>query len=500
MEYIIVQAGGKGSRLEYLTSNKPKALVPVHNLPMLFHLFHKYPDKKYVIIADYKKEVMHEYLEVFASVEYQIVDAEGEGTCGGIQQAVEKIPENKAFMLIWSDLILPEDFQIPEEFESEVPQNDYIGISETFPCRWSYKNDLFLEERSYEDGVAGCFWFTDKEKLKSVPFNGELVKWMKEQNLTFKRKSLAGTKEFGILKEYNELEKEKCRPFNRITRSGNFLIKEPLDEQGRNLAKREIDWYRFLSGYQFKNIPRIHQYEPLKMDFIDGRNIYELHDDKEQRREVLNKLIDGLKEIHGYKTVAVDSFSMKKAYYQKTMERLSKIRDLVPFARDEFITVNGKKCRNVFFHKRELENKLENIKCEKFHVIHGDCTFSNIMIQKDKEPIFIDPRGYFGNTKYYGDIRYDWAKLYYSIVGNYDQFNLKNFRLSIDETEVHLEIQSNGWEDLEKDFFESTGSDEYEIKLIHAIIWLSLTTYAWQDYDSICGAFYNGLYYLEELW
>ncbi len=46
MEYIIVQAGGKGTRLGYLTKNKPKALVPVDNLPMLFHLFRKYPEKK----------------------------------------------------------------------------------------------------------------------------------------------------------------------------------------------------------------------------------------------------------------------------------------------------------------------------------------------------------------------------------------------------------------------------------------------------------------------
>ena len=37
------------------------------------------------------------------------------------------------------------------------------------------------------------------------------------------------------------------------------------------------------------------------------------------------------------------------------------------------------------------------------------------------------------------------------------------------------------------------------IKLIHAIIWLSLTTYAWEDYDSICGAFYNGIYYLADV-
>lgn len=41
MNYIIVQAGGKGTRLGYLTKNKPKCLAPVENLPMLFHLFHE---------------------------------------------------------------------------------------------------------------------------------------------------------------------------------------------------------------------------------------------------------------------------------------------------------------------------------------------------------------------------------------------------------------------------------------------------------------------------
>ena len=45
MKYIIVQAGGKGTRLGYLTHNKPKALVTVDNLPMLFHLFHLFSNK-----------------------------------------------------------------------------------------------------------------------------------------------------------------------------------------------------------------------------------------------------------------------------------------------------------------------------------------------------------------------------------------------------------------------------------------------------------------------
>ena len=96
-------------------------------------------------------------------------------------------------------------------------------------------------------------------------------------------------------------------------------------------------------------------------------------------------------------------------------------------------------------------------------------------------------------------MRYDWAKLYYSIAGNYDRFNLKDFRLEIGEKEVSLSIGSNHWEDMEPEFFQMTGAKEGEIKLLHGVIWLSLTTYAWQDYDSICGAFYNGLYYLEDV-
>jgi hypothetical protein len=86
-------------------------------------------------------------------------------------------------------------------------------------------------------------------------------------------------------------------------------------------------------------------------------------------------------------------------------------------------------------------------------------------------------------------------------VGNYDQFNLKKFRLTLDETEVKIAVESNGWEDLEPVFFEQLKEEvtPEDIKLLHAIIWLALTTYAWEDYDSICGAFYIGLYYLEEV-
>ena len=137
---------------------------------------------------------------------------------------------------------------------------------------------------------------------------------------------------------------------------------------------------------------------------------------------------------------------------------------------------------------------------EKFCLIHGDCTFSNMMLRSDGTPVMIDPRGYFGTTEFFGDPAYDWVKVYYSLVGNYDQFNLKRFHLEIGEKDVRLEIASNHWEEMEDEFFDLLSGDvtREQMRLLLAIIWLSLTTYAWEDYDSICGAFYNGLLYLEE--
>ena len=58
LAYIIVQAGGLGSRLGKLTRNKPKAIVPVENRPIIFHLFERYPNAHFIIIGDYRYDVL----------------------------------------------------------------------------------------------------------------------------------------------------------------------------------------------------------------------------------------------------------------------------------------------------------------------------------------------------------------------------------------------------------------------------------------------------------
>ena len=183
-----------------------------------------------------------------------------------------------------------------------------------------------------------------------------------------------------------------------------------------------------------------------------------------------------------------------ETYITKTYDRLALVESLIPFVRDEFIKINGRYYKNALFCKEQIAKLITAHFPREFALIHGDSTFSNILFDSfAMEVVLIDPCGYFGQSQIYGDSDYDFAKLYYSICGDYDQFNRKKFTLSIGTNEVELAIKSSGWSDMSEEFFDLLPNvSKDKIKLLHALIWLSLTTYAWEDYDSICAAFYRG--------
>lgn len=491
---IIIQAGGKGTRLEGLTRNKPKCLVPVNNLPIIFYAFKKFKDAEFFIIADYKVEILEKYLDAFGKdYNYKIIKTDKKGTASGVKEAMSFFNDDESFMILWCDLILSEKFDIPQA------SGNYIGISKDFECRWSYVDNKFIKEPSKEDGVAGLFVFEDKKALTNIPEEGALVAWLQMQDIKFNRLDLTGAKEIGTLISYedNNETTPRCRPFNKIEFNNDIIIKTGINKQGQDIAKDEIAWYKFVKDLGYENIPEIYEYEPLKMKRVQGKNIFEYDClTKTQKEEILANIIEALKKLHDLVPAQPALIEdTKENYIIKTFERLSKIEKLVPFADKEFIKINKQYYKNIFFCKESFVKSVEKLMPTEFKLIHGDCTFSNLMFDTfDRKTILIDPRGYFGKTKLFGDVDYDWAKLYYSIKGNYDQFNMKKFALDIKDNEVELTIKPNNWEDMAEFFFDSLPEvNKQKIKLLHSIIWLSLTTYAWEDYDSICGAFYNGI-------
>ena len=495
---IIIQAGGKGTRLEHLTLNKPKCLVPIQNRPMIFHLFNKYPQAEFVIIGDYKYDVLESYLKTFAKhVNYKLLKATGTGNICGIKEALTYVDNNEKFLLTWSDLILSEDFK-PEE----LPNGNYVGILEGSMCSWSFIDGKLDKVASDKYGVAGCFVFENKAAFANIPETGSFTTWLKESGIPLKAMPMTNCPEVGTLDALAKFKdtENRCRPYNKMEFTEDKVIKTGLTEEGKKLIDREITWYKKMVEYGFTSIPKIYSYEPLTMGKIDGTNIFQAKLTDEQKAKITDNLINSVNKMHSYETKEADKEDLIKEYYTKTIDRLNSIKEAIPFANDEYITINGKTCKNpiVFadeFKKAVEEKLLDTVFCP----IHGDCTLTNTMVDANNDIYFIDARGYFGKQDVIGDIRYDWAKLYYSMSGNFDRFNVKDFRIKIADNAVEFEIKSNGWENLTaKVLANMQNCREEDIKFIHAIVWLSLASHCWEDYDSMCLAFYNGVELVNE--
>ena len=239
------------------------------------------------------------------------------------------------------------------------------------------------------------------------------------------------------------------------------------------------------------------------MEKVNGKHVFEIKQlDKNKIEKILENLFISLETLHSKAEIISNKNDIENVYISKTLNRLKSVSKIIPnYSTAETFTINGVKCKN-YLHKKNINvfNKIKNLlHSEKFTPVHGDPTFSNIIIKKNLKPIFIDPRGYFSNeASIYGDPLYDYSKIYYSLVGNYDSFNRRKFKLYINNLSIEI-MMDNIYPDGSKYIFESNLKYKIkEIKLIHALIWLSLSGYVKDDIDSILASFYNGLYWMNK--
>ena len=198
---IIVQAGGKGTRLGHLTQNKPKCLVSIHGKPLLYHLFSLYPDSTFQVIGDYKSDVLEQYLAtVTPKCDFHFIKASGTGTGSGIAQALKNISENEDILLLWCDLLLAKDYLNCASLDIDSLQ---IGLSRSFPCRWSLNDEgKLVHEASDRTGVAGFFRFPQKSWISDIPESAEFVRWLSQKNFNFQKVFLDDSLEVGTTKAY----------------------------------------------------------------------------------------------------------------------------------------------------------------------------------------------------------------------------------------------------------------------------------------------------------
>ncbi len=110
---VVINAGGKGTRLDPFTKILPKPLIPVGDLPILEHIMRRYEEygcDVFSIIVNYKKQLIKSYFkENDRNYNINWVDEnEPLGTGGGLSLLKNKLKET--FFFITCDSLILEDY------------------------------------------------------------------------------------------------------------------------------------------------------------------------------------------------------------------------------------------------------------------------------------------------------------------------------------------------------------------------------------------------------
>ena len=119
---VVINAGGKGTRLEPYTKVLPKPLIPVGELPIIEHImneYEKYGLKDFSIIVNYKKELIKAYFKETKS-NYNLTwydEKKPLGTVGGLSLLKGRISDT--FFFINCDILLQTDYYSMVNYHKE---------------------------------------------------------------------------------------------------------------------------------------------------------------------------------------------------------------------------------------------------------------------------------------------------------------------------------------------------------------------------------------------
>lgn len=118
---VVINAGGKGTRLEPYTKILPKPLIPVGELPIIEHImqrFNEYGCSKFSMIVNYKKEMMKAYFGNDKQYDITWYDEQKPlGTGGGLCYLKGKI--NETFFFTNCDNLLLSNYESMLRFHRE---------------------------------------------------------------------------------------------------------------------------------------------------------------------------------------------------------------------------------------------------------------------------------------------------------------------------------------------------------------------------------------------
>ena len=235
------------------------------------------------------------------------------------------------------------------------------------------------------------------------------------------------------------------RSFNKVEYTDNTVIKHTSN-------KGEVYWYENIPESLQKYFPKVVSIQDnrIELERIDGVSYSYLYTNKQLTQKHLFSLVSALNNIHSFSYPS--PVNIYSNYSKKIRQRFVENKDL--YIKYGIVNLFLK----ITYSLQEYEEKQKGVS----GIIHGDPVFTNVF-DTPTGIKFIDMRGKQGDeVTLYGDVYYDFAKIYQSLIG-YD--NILN-GIEIDDA-YRSELVT---------YFESMISKEVlvKIKLITASLLISM--------------------------
>ena len=221
--------------------------------------------------------------------------------------------------------------------------------------------------------------------------------------------------------------KNQPRHFNKIDYKANSVTKT-TNNPG------EVYWYNNMPGGVKNMFPSITSAKDnvIEMEKIRGINYSYLYTHGGLQEGEIDLLLEALRKIHG-SSQNIEKIDYHQNYGDKMHRRyLDNLNLYNRIAGADFLFLEISKRMEKYKKSKEVKEG----------VIHGDPVFTNVFLTETGLK-FIDPRGKVGEEfSIFGDVYYDFAKVYQSIIG-YD-FILNDLDFSFEYQEkIRARFESN---------------------------------------------------------
>jgi hypothetical protein len=520
---VLILAAGLSSRLSNYTHDIiPKYLINLdtHNgLYYIIHYWQKYAHNIFLVIHSkyniitkfYIDNILTDYKNKIIIINYDSSDGTAY-TLSYILNTKLIYYDIKNLLITWCDIYPNENIKFETIKKSSIKNNIYI-FTYGNQCRYKLNNNII--EESNNGNIIGIYYFQNYKRfmLDENSLNKDIVLYLKSIGNIFNY-SLNNIIDYGDENKLLYIINNPCkktftsRYFNSLQLINNdMLLKKSIDEKGNDIIFNEKNWYKYVNNIEHIYIPKIYKYYQYgflmeyKKDYIPLYQYFiDFTPETNIKNMILDNIFDKLKILHSFeckiqnKTIFYND--LKKEINDKIIDRKKKIEPILNYF-GEIEYVNNIKilsfeniienCKNIITKYYEENNKYI------YNIILGDCNFSNILIKKDdiNTIVFIDPRGYYGNTKIHGIIEYDISKILYGISG-YDKFNAKYFNIesiNIEKKSLKFTIDSINFD---KEYIDKYFNKvHYAFMIIH---WLSLAEYNKNNIWKCIASYYHGLY------